>query len=190
MRHFGDNIYQSGAYSIGKVVGNVNQPAPQKEPERPARTSPLVFVNYRGTDEKAATYLDNELTRRLGQGAVFRDARMPVGTEYPPELLERARTCPVMISIIGERWENTFGLRLLNDPGDWVRREIAIALKHGVYVAPVLVGARARPVPEQLPEDIRAIAYRQARQLRSRYDENDVRQLVDELQQDIPTLRT
>jgi hypothetical protein len=185
--HIGDNINQSGGINIAKSqVSGTDEPATF---QRPAR-SPLVFVNYRATDDKAASYIDTELTRLLGPGTVFRDGRMPAGTEFPAELLERSRTCPVMIAVIGERWDDTYGRRLLDDPRDWVRREIATALRHGVYLAPVLVGARARPAAADLPPDIRRLAYLQARHLRSGYDQADVRRLVTELVRDLPMLAT
>lgn len=142
----------------------------------------LVFVNYRNTEERAAAYLDAELTLRLGPGAVFRDVTMPAGTEFPRELLEKARTCRLMLTIIGEKWDDDkHGLRLSHDPADWVRIEIGTALGSGVTVVPIMVGARGRLVADDLPPDVRPIAYLQGRHLRHGYDLPDVRRLVAEL---------
>lgn len=156
------------------------------------RNKPLisasVFINYRSADAKAATDIEAELTRRLGRGAVFRDAGMRAGTEFPRELMEKASECPVMISVIGEKWDSADSLRLLGDRADWVRREIVAALVHRVQIVPVLVGARSALAASDLPSDIRAIADLQAPHLRRNYDEQDVRRLVDELVRDLPAL--
>jgi hypothetical protein len=189
--HVGDSINVSGNNNVGKMVGRPGASA-ESMWEMPHRTSqdrswrePILFMNYRNPDEKAAADLDTELTHRLGPGAVFRDARMLAGTEFPRELAERARRCKVMVAIIGERWDDANGLRLLHSNSDWVRREIATALAHGVHVVPVMVGARGRLVPGGLPEDIRRIAYLQAPHLRRGYDPHDVRRLVEELMRDL-----
>jgi hypothetical protein len=166
--------------------------APAAGSARPASnlvwTEPLVFINYRNMDERPAVDIEAELTRRLGAGAVFRDARMPAGTEFPHELTDKATRCKVMISIIGERWDDTSNLRLLADRSDWVRREIATALRHNVQVVPILVGARGRLVANSLPNDIRRIADLQAPHLRRGYDTQDVDRLVEDLVQDVPPL--
>lgn len=186
--HFGDNISTYGSNSIGKVVGNPNQAAmPAWEmPSRPssgvAWKAPLVFINYRSTEERAAAYLETELGHRLGPGAVFRDTAMPAGIEFPRQLLDNARSCRLMLAIIGEKWDDRdHGLRLLRDPNDWVRIEIGTALAHGVTVVPVMVGARGRLVAGDLPSDVRQLAYLQGRHLRHGYDVHDVRRLVAEL---------
>jgi hypothetical protein len=139
-------------------------------------------------DEKPAADIEAELTRRLGSGAVFRDVRMPAGVEFPAELVDKATSCEVMISIIGEKWDNPHALRLLHDRTDWVRREIAMALANQVQVVPVLVGARGRLSAKDLPRDVRTIADLQAPHLRRDYDTQDLHRLVDDLLRDVPAL--
>lgn len=191
--HIGDNVTMSGNHNVGKVVGppallstawgTTDRPEPNV-----VWNEPFVFINYRSADTKAAADIEAELTRRLGHGAVFRDARMRAGTEFPKELMKRACTCKVMVSVIGTRWDDANGLRLLGNRADWVRREIVTALAHRVQVVPVLVGARGTLVAHDLPADIRAIADLQSPHLRRGYDEEDVRRLVDELVRDLPAL--
>lgn len=191
--HRGDNINYGNANNVGAVFNGPGSSAapestratPGRQEAEPRWREPLVFVNYRYPDLGAATDIEAELTRRLGPGAVFRDAGMLAGTEFPRELTERAGRCQVMVSVVGERWDDPHALRLLHDPADWVRREIAIALAHGVHVVPVMVGARDRLAPGDLPEDIRKLALLQAPHLRRGYDIRDVRQLVDELMRDL-----
>lgn len=184
--HFGgDFVNVNGTGNIGKIVGSPEPAAPgwAADPHRSRLvwTEPLVFVNYRSADEKAAADLEKELNRRLGDGAVFRDVHMPAGIVFPCELADRAAHCEVMISIIGERWDDTTGLRLLNNHDDWVRREIATALANDVHVVPILIGARRRLTGNSLPEDVRQLAYLQGPHLLRNYTEADIQRLVDDL---------
>ncbi|HKS48328.1 MAG TPA: toll/interleukin-1 receptor domain-containing protein [Amycolatopsis sp.] len=154
---------------------------------------PLVFINYRTTGGTQEVYwLDDELRRRLGEHAVFRDHRsLRAGREFGPELLRNARGAKVMLAVIGERWDRTFddrGRRLIDDSSDWVRREVAEALAHGVHVVPVLVGLRPKLDADALPEDIRKLAGLQVLHLRHRSTERDVASLVDQLFDEVPLL--
>ncbi|WP_459710238.1 TIR domain-containing protein [Actinophytocola sp. KF-1] len=153
-------------------------------------TEPLVFVNYRGQDEKPAADIEATLTRRLGRGVAFRDVRMRAGTRFPRELKTRAARSEVMLSIIGERWDDPHTLALLHDPEDWVHREIATALRYRVPVVPILVGARPRLSANQLPDDIRLLADIQGPHLSRDYGEADVERLIDRLLHDVPPLAT
>lgn len=186
--HFGDSFTMSGNNNIGKVVGAPESPNPSAPDSNLVWSEPLVFINYRSADDRAATDLETELNRRLGAGAVFRDIRIRAGIEFPRELTDRAGRCAVMLSVIGEKWDDDHGLRLLNDRSDWVRHEIATALAHRVPVIPVLVGARGRLVPSDLPEDIRALAYLQGPHLRRTYTVAEMRWLVEDLMRDVPAL--
>lgn len=74
------------------------------------------------------------------------------------------------------------GRRRLDDPDDWVRREIAAALgKAGVSVIPVLVGGAVLPSAADLPEALEALPGRQAVSIRPERFEDDVEHLIDEI---------
>ncbi|MDQ3154121.1 MAG: RES domain-containing protein [Actinomycetota bacterium] len=153
---------------------------------------PLIFLNYRSTDDTAAVeLLDRELTARLGDQAVFRDHRsIAPGTRYEPELIEKAKRCRVLLVLIGPRWEQIHGHRPLDDENDYVRREIAAALaQRRVSVVPVLIGPRGLLRPEDLPEDIRSLAGLQVLTLKHRYTQHDVVMLVNELFATVPVLQ-
>jgi hypothetical protein len=131
---------------------------------RPPRARrPRVFLNYRsGFADQMVLMLQNELTGRFGEDGVFRDiTSMPFGERYEPVLLENARSVRVLLAIVGPNWEHARGAadtRCLDDPGDWVRREILHAREHGVRVVPVLVGPRNRLRAEDLPEPLAWLA--------------------------------
>lgn len=147
---------------------------------------PKIFVNYRSDNGgQAANALDRELTRRLGEAAVFLDRRsIAPATEFPPEILDKVRGCAVLVVVAGPGWEHTQlpnGNRRLTDEHDWVRREIREAAGYQVPVMPVLVGARPRLAADDLPADIRFLADLQYMHLPDGFDTEDVALLVDRM---------
>src|SRR6266545_7653798 len=103
-----------------------------------------VFINYRATDEPwAAVALDDALTQRWGEDAVFLDNRsITVGRLFDNELVANLRDSSVLLVVIGARWlsvRDLYGRRLIDSQHDWVRLEIAEALAYGIPVVPVLV---------------------------------------------------
>src|SRR5262250_1929342 len=88
-----------------------------------------VFINYRGKDSYSyGALLYAELSRRFGPDLVFLDAEsIPAGADYVAQLLDRVRQARVVLAVIGPRWLETAdggGGRLIDDPADWVRREL------------------------------------------------------------------
>jgi hypothetical protein len=74
-------------------------------------------------------------------------------------------SCDVLIAVVGKRWliatDEDGSLRLEN-PKDFVRTEIAAALKRGIRVIPVLVDGASMPRPNELPDELRSLARRNA----------------------------
>jgi hypothetical protein len=142
-----------------------------------------IFINYRGEDSQmTAALIDRELTARFGSDQVFLDCRsIPTGSDFAEELLERVRTCSVLLVVIGPHWltlTNEAGQRRIDDPKDWLRREIVEALAHGLRVIPVLIDGVTLPAEAQLPGDIAGLSRRQYVPLRRRYTEVDLGFLV------------
>jgi hypothetical protein len=85
---------------------------------------------------------------------VFLDSRsIPAGADFAEELLGRLRACSVLVVVIGPRWltlTDAAGRRRIDDPQDWIRREIAEAFTHGLRVIPVLTGGAALPAEADL----------------------------------------
>ncbi|MDS0133224.1 MULTISPECIES: RES domain-containing protein [unclassified Amycolatopsis] len=162
------------------------------------RTDPLsrprvkAFINYRkGECSEAALLLHNELSRRLGEGRVFRDNRsIRPGQVFPGELLDKVRTCRVLFVLISLGWEEHRGGngRALDDPHDWVRREIEEATTAGAEIVPVLVGARRRLRKPNLPPALGHLAERQSPHLPHGFREVEVKCLVDRMFEQLPGL--
>jgi tetratricopeptide (TPR) repeat protein len=145
-----------------------------------------VFINYRGEDSQtAAALIDRELTARFGRDLVFLDCRsIPAGADFADELLGQPRVCSVLLVVIGPRWltlTNESGQHRIDDPRDWIRREIVEALTYGLRVIPVLLDGVELPAETDLPADIAGLARRQYVPLRRRYTEVDLAYLVERI---------
>jgi hypothetical protein len=146
---------------------------------------PKIFVNFRTSDVPlAAILIDESMVARFGAENVFRDRRsIPIGVEFTGVLWDRLAECDVILVVIGPRWLTVErdGVRRLDEPDDYVRREIATALANRIVVVPVLVGDAAMPRSDDLPEAIRPLANHQYIRLRELEAHRDLGVLADEL---------
>lgn len=145
-----------------------------------------VFINYRGEDSHTAgALLYNELVHRFGEHQVFLDCEsIPAGADYVHELLARVRSARVVLAVIGPRWlsaTDSAGRRRIDDPDDWIRRELVEAFRAGTTVIPVLTDGAAPLAKDELPADIAALSQCQYRQLRRRAPTADLARLVTDL---------
>lgn len=124
-----------------------------------------VFINYR-RDQTAgeARALHDELSERLGDGQVFMDVDdIELGRDFREVLSQRLAGAKVMLALIGRDWleaRDAAGARRIEQPGDFVRIEIATALQQGLQVVPVLLQGAQMPASEKLPEDLRELSFR------------------------------
>ena len=124
-----------------------------------------IFLSYRREDGIArAGRIYDRLVSRFGEDKVFMDlSKITTGADFEDVLDRELESCEVFIAIIGEHWLGTRkGHRRLEDPEDFVRREIGSALKRNVRILPVLVGAANMPGPQQLPAELADFAKRNA----------------------------
>jgi len=126
-----------------------------------------VFISYRRDDSAGhAGRLCDALSARLGPEHVFMDVEgIAAGADFPTALTKELQRADTVIAMIGPRWlaaSDASGVRRLDQPADYVRREIEAALASGKRVLPVLVGGAAMPTADQLPAAIAALSRRQA----------------------------
>jgi hypothetical protein len=145
-----------------------------------------VFISYRGNDcHSYGALLYLELSRCFGTDLVFLDSRsIPAGTDFAIQLLAQVRQARVVLALIGRSWltaTDAEGRRLIDDPRDWVRRELVEACDAGTLVIPVLADGAKLPTEAQLPDDIAWLSRCQYRQLRHRDLAADLRRLRADL---------
>ncbi|MBV1850045.1 toll/interleukin-1 receptor domain-containing protein [Catellatospora tritici] len=151
-----------------------------------------VFVNYRTGDATyAAVLIDEKLCEQFGKDNVFRDNRsIGLGVDFRPKLWGSLAHSDVLVVVIGPRWltygaDETGAGRRLDDLDDFVRCEIALGLRIGIRVVPVLIGDTPAPRAAQLPDDIADLAHRQYLRLHDRGAHHDVARLVREIADEI-----
>jgi hypothetical protein len=145
-----------------------------------------VFINYRSADcHSYGALLYAELSRRFGTELVFLDNEsIPAGSDFVADLLQRVRGAWIVLALIGPDWltaADEQGSRRLDDPTDWIRRELAEAFAVGGRVIPVLVDGAPMPVESQLPPDIASLGRCQFRRLRYREAGSDIARLIADL---------
>lgn len=144
-----------------------------------------VFISYRRSDSPAhAGRLFDHLTDQFGD-RVFMDVdTVRPGDDFARAIDSAIGSCDAMVVVIGSEWltaSDEKGGRRLDDPHDFVRREIATALEHGINVIPVLVEGVQMPDPELLPADIAPLAMRNAVELSETRWSFDVERLITAL---------
>jgi TIR domain len=119
-----------------------------------------IFINYRRIDTmESAGHLYADLCRMFGKDAVFMDTRrsIPWGADWDRALKDGLENCEVLVALIGPQWttcERSPGMRALDAPDDWVRNEIATALKRSKKVLPVLIRRDKPPSEGELPAEL------------------------------------
>lgn len=151
-----------------------------------------IFISYRRDDDpSSAARIRDALAQRLGGRDLFMDIdSVKAGQRFEHELnkaLERSR---VLIAIIGPQWLRELHARAKTGERDYVRIEIAAALKKGIPVIPIRVGRMSRipslPTPEQLPEDIRDLFEHQAHDVTHENFARDIASLTKDIQGLVP----
>jgi SMODS-associated and fused to various effectors sensor domain/TIR domain len=158
----------------------------------PPPLRPLVFINYRGSDDRsAASHIYTRLVNRLSPDAVFLDYEsIPPGHDYKPVLLDGVRHSAVLLTLIGERWftRDSAGRFLLDDPDDWVRKEILEAHSEGIPIAPVLLGIN-KLAASDLPTGFEFLSDRQYHIVHNQSQNADVEALINKLIRHYPRIR-
>ena len=126
--------------------------------------SSRIFISYRRDDASPyAGRLYDSLSARFPE-QVFMDVdALEPGIDFVERIEESVSSVDVLIAVIGRGWVGAVdrdGQRRLDRPDDFVRLEVAAALRRNIRVIPVLVGGATFPEPEELPEDLAGLRRR------------------------------
>jgi TIR domain-containing protein len=150
---------------------------------------PGIFISYRRDDSAGfAGRLYDRLASRYGTDRIFMDIdTIRPGHDFAADIAQALSGSAACIVLMGRRWESITlpaGGRRLDDPTDFVRLEVAAAIRRGITVIPVLVEGASPPSAATLPEELRALAGRQAIELSSErwsYDVGRLELALDEI---------
>lgn len=126
-----------------------------------------IFISYRRKENtKDARILFERLGKSFGRRVFMDTDGVSYGDDFERKINAQLDRCAVMLALIGPGWEHLLdehtGERRLDQSGDWVRLEIAAALRREIRVIPVLIDRPRLPAERDLPEPLRALLKRQA----------------------------
>jgi hypothetical protein len=155
-----------------------------------ASDTKAVFISYRR--DAGAGYagrIGDTLVEHFGEDKVFRDIdSLEPGLDFA-EAIERAiESSEVLIAVIGKNWltaTDEAGQKRLENPVDYVRTEIATALKRNIRVIPLLIQGADMPSARELPDDLAPLSRRNAFEIHDSSWRDDIRRLVTALERAI-----
>jgi hypothetical protein len=143
--------------------------AMNQRPDQLAKRSSNVFINYRRDDSTGhAGRLFDRLSSRFPDRVFMDIDTIEPGIDFVDTIEHAVGCCEVLIVMIGRDWlflTDATGRRRLENPSDFVRLEIALALERNIRVIPVLVEGAAMPRPEDLPPELARLTRRNAIEL-------------------------
>jgi hypothetical protein len=120
-----------------------------------------VFISYRRDDSAGFSHtIHDRLIEFLPRDRVFMDvAGIETGADFARKIEAALDQCGVLVVLIGPRWagDGNAAQPRLQEAGDWVRLELATALRRGITVIPVLLDGADMPSEASLPEDVRPL---------------------------------
>ena len=139
-----------------------------------------IFVSYRRDDSAGHTgRLFDRLVEHFGRERIFMDIdTIEPGEDFVTVIENAVGSCDVLIAVIGRNWLTAGGTSRLANPNDFVRIELATALRRNIRVIPVLVQRASMPNEQDLPEDLVKLTRRNAIELSDLRWQGDVDQLI------------
>ena len=146
-----------------------------------------MFISYRRDESAGYTgRIADRFTEHFGKDRVFRDIdSIEPGLDFAEAIESAIGSSGVMLAVIGKNWltaTDAAGRKRLQDPHDYVRMEIAAALKRDMRVIPVLVQGASMPGTDELPEDLAPLTRRNAFELHDSSWGDDVGRLISALE--------
>jgi hypothetical protein len=131
------------------------------------KMSGQIFISYRRDDASyPAGRLYDNLSAHFPKNQIFIDVvDLDPRVDFVDAIETSVGSCEVLIAVIGRHWlvsSDEKGRRRLDNAADFVRIEIATALRRGIRVIPVLVEGAQVPEVDQLPDDLKALIRRTA----------------------------
>ena len=145
-----------------------------------------IFISYRREDSSGyAGRIFDRLREAFGKDRVFMDvSAIEPGVDFVEAIDHAVGSCAALIVVIGKKWltcTDAAGRRRLDDPQDFIRLETATALRRNIRVIPVLVQDAPMPRDEDLPEELKKLARRQATEIGDTHWDTDMEQLIGTL---------
>jgi pterin-4a-carbinolamine dehydratase len=145
-----------------------------------------IFISYRRDDCRASVRsVAAALIHAFGPASVYLDTDANrVGDAWPERIEQALAHATIVLVAMGPSWlriSDADGRRRIDDPTDWVRREIATALDGRARVIPMLLQGALLPGTTALPEAVRDLTQRQVYEIRDDHWDRDLGHLISDL---------
>lgn len=151
------------------------------------KRNPKIFITYRrsGEGQGYGGRLADRLIEYFGAHQCFRDIEnIETGADFVESITLAVGVCEVLIVVIGPDWttqKDKDGRPRLQNPNDFVRLEVAAALRRNIRVIPALVGGAHVPSEDELPDDLKSLTRRQAHEVTDSRWDYDVNRLLEQI---------
>lgn len=145
---------------------------------------PNIFISYRRDDSSAtAQLLHDRLAAWFSGDKVFLDVQdIAPGDEWQKLLAARLADYDVVLVVIGPAWYSLLEQRATSSENDYVRWEVAEALRCGKRVIPVLINGSVLPSENALPPDLASLGRLQVENLKRDTLDRDIAALAAALE--------
>lgn len=119
------------------------------------------FISYRREDgEDFSKKLSDDL-KKIGCNVFFDRESIRIGNDFPKVINESIKEANDVILVVSKSYfgKNKDGITRINDSEDWVRKEIALALKLNKNIIPILINNQNDYGAANLPEEISKVLY-------------------------------
>ncbi len=147
-----------------------------------------LFLSYRRQDSSLFTdRIYDKLLKNFSAKRVFRDLdSIGGGVDFRQSIREAIDQSNAVLVVIGSQWTSVSddnGKPRLSDQGDYVRFEVAEALRQNKLIIPVLLDSVSMPLPDQLPVELVPLAFKNAVRIRQGLDfVTDMNRLIVEIE--------
>ena len=143
-----------------------------------------IFINYRKEDSPwNSVALYQELIKHFPKGNVFKDFNtLRPGEDFVESIENALASCDVLLVLISDKWlsiEDSKGNKRIYNADDFVRLEVATALKRNICVIPVLFDNASIPQESELPDDLKKLSRRHFIEIDKTRFEADTERLVE-----------
>lgn len=151
-------------------------------------TTQSIFISYRRSDQPNIVFwLHDVLHNIFVDTEVFIDEKgIQAGDKWAEHLEKNLRSASVLIVVIGPDWlraQDEYFRRRLDEPSDWVRKEVEFGITNNLVIILLLVSDAKLPDLKALPESLIPLLSNQSFKLRTGYWREDVNELVIAIEQ-------
>lgn len=118
-------------------------------------TNKKIFISYRRGDSRGLVKVFyNQLKKYYGEEIFFDTDTIKKGEPFPDKIREGIENCQLVLPVIGPNWDRQKFIKRINDPEDFVRKELEYAKEYNKWIIPVFIDRDDSPDIKKLPVSI------------------------------------